>query len=64
MLDQVQQGHCCLDGALREALELAGRALDGAVASVTYDAEAAYDEIIAARLLVSTALVRLNHEVS
>lgn len=60
MLDHAQQAGCCLDAVLRDALEQATRALDGAVSAISTNVEAACDDLIAARLLVNTALLKLD----
>ena len=61
MPGQIQQDICCDDVTVRDALERARQALAAAVASMTYDADSACDELVAARLLVDTALLKLEH---
>jgi hypothetical protein len=59
-LDDAPARACCIDTSLRAALEQARLALDAAVVAVDADPEAASDDVVAARLLVNTALLKLD----
>jgi hypothetical protein len=59
-LDDAPVRACCIDTSLRSALEQARLALDAAVDAVVVDPEAASDDVVAARLLVNTALLKLD----
>lgn len=60
MLDETMRDNARVGAPLRSTLEQARSALDAAVASVDTDPEAACDDIVAARLLVNTALLSLD----
>lgn len=60
MLDTASSHPCCMDADLHQALSQAQESLDAAAASVQIDADAALDDILAARLLVATILTQLD----
>lgn len=51
---------CCIDLGVLEALQRVQESLDAAVEGIEGDREAVLDDVLAARLLVGTVILRLD----
>lgn len=59
-MSHARAASCCVDATVKEALLQARQALEASAAAVHNDPDGACDDILAARLLLDTALVRLD----
>jgi hypothetical protein len=58
--DAVASANCCVDVGVLDALRRAQASLDAAAEGAHGDPDAILDDILAARLLVGTVLLRLD----